>query len=203
MKRCVGALLSCASSTSLITRAMVLSAAAAVTFTRRTVSLLMVPAKPRRRRTWSWARAPGNPRLIDCRCAIGDNAVGGDAITGQGPGTWRRSRVARLVLRETRRFFNQRHFGNEIGQIAILARALAVATPSSKSPREQGDDDAASSAAPMNIAPMAAILIRVSIVNGVPVTAAAMARQAIGTSPTSMAVRKNQSLHLRQHAQPD
>ena len=45
MKRSVGALLSCASSTSLTTRAMVLSAAAAVTRTRSTASPLIVPAK--------------------------------------------------------------------------------------------------------------------------------------------------------------
>ena len=45
MNRSVGALLSCASSTSFTTRAIVLSEAAAVTRTRSTASPLMVPAK--------------------------------------------------------------------------------------------------------------------------------------------------------------
>ncbi len=45
MNRSVGALLSCASSTSRTTRAMVLSAAVAVTRTRKAASPLIVPAK--------------------------------------------------------------------------------------------------------------------------------------------------------------
>ncbi len=51
---------------------------------------------------------------------------------------------------------------------------------------------AASSVAPMAVAPMAATDIRVSMENGVPWRAAATARRAIGTRPTAMAARKAQ-----------
>ncbi len=51
---------------------------------------------------------------------------------------------------------------------------------------------AASSVAPMKTAPTAAIVINISIENGVPAVAAAKARRAIGSRPTSMASVKIQ-----------
>jgi hypothetical protein len=75
----------------------------------------------------------------------------------------------------------------------MLARARLAATPSSSSPiRKSSTTVAASSVAPMKIAPTAAIVINVSIENGVPVTAAEKARRAIGTSPTIIASRNAQ-----------
>ena len=81
----------------------------------------------------------------------------------------------------------------------MLARARPAATPSSSSPmRNRRTTIAASSVAPMKTAPTAAIVISVSIENGVPVIAAATARRAIGTSPTTMAATNAQCPDLRQ-----
>ena len=73
----------------------------------------------------------------------------------------------------------------------MLARARLAATPSSSSPiRKRKTTVAASSAAPMKTAPIAATVISVSIENGVPAIAALIARRAIGTNPTIIASRK-------------
>ena len=60
----------------------------------------------------------------------------------------------------------------------MLARARLAATPSSSSPtRNRKTTVAASSVAPMMTAPTAAIVISISIENGVPAIAAAYARR--------------------------
>ena len=51
---------------------------------------------------------------------------------------------------------------------------------------------AASSVAPISTAPTAAMLIRLSMVNGEPAVAAMIARRATGTRPTAIAARKAQ-----------
>lgn len=82
-------------------------------------------------------------------------------------------------------------FGSKAVSDWILSRALPAATPSSNSPtRNRNTTVAASSPALMMTAPTAAIVISISIENGVPEKAAMMARRAIGTSPISMATVK-------------
>ncbi len=73
----------------------------------------------------------------------------------------------------------------------MLARARPAATPSRSSPtRNRNTTAAASSAASMNTAPTAAMVISISIENVVPARAAANARLAIGIRPTSIAAMK-------------
>ena len=174
MNRSVGALASCASSTSRTTRAMVLSAAAALTVTRSAPSVLMVPAN---------TLSPAVLRLGT------DSPVTGDSSTLLSPDTMVPSAgmrspgrmrmvapMARLPAGTSRvapPSSSSAVFGTRLVRARMLARARPAATPSKSSPiRNSRTTAAASSAAPMNTAPTAAMVISISMENGVPARAA-------------------------------
>ncbi len=189
MKRSVGAFFSCASSTSLMTRAMVLSAAAAVTRTRSAPSPLTVPAKtfaPASFRTGVLSPVTGassTPLSPETMMPSAGSRSPGRTRT-MAPGA-RLSAGTSTVLPFSSRSAD---FGTSAVSACMLARALPAATPSSSSPiRNRRTTMAASSPAPMKTAPAAAMVISISIEKGVPDSAAMSARLAIGTRPTSMA----------------
>ena len=194
MKRWVGALLSCASSTSCTTRAMVLSAAAAVTRIFSTASVLMVPAKT----TSPMLLRVGmlSPVTGDSSMALEPSLISPSAGRRSPGRTMMVAPMARLSAGTSRvtPFSSSRAvLGTRLVRPRMLARARPAATPSSSSPtRNSSTTVAASSVAPMITAPMAAMVISVSMENGVPASAAATARRPIGISPTSRAARKAQ-----------
>ena len=189
MKRSVGALDSCASSTSRMIRDIVLSSASAVTETRIAASWLMVPANT----------SSSGPFLFGT-----DSPVTGDSSTDVSPermvpsaGIRSPGRTRMVVPAEScsagtsvvlPSFSTNAVLGTSIASARIEARARPAATPSSNSPtRNRNTTAAASSLASMNTAPTAAIVMSVSMVKGIPMRAAATARLAIGIRPTAMA----------------
>ena len=73
------------------------------------------------------------------------------------------------------------------------SRALLAATPSSTSPTaNRNTTNAASSAALMNRAPIAALVISISMVKGMPARKAAKARRATGATPIRQAAMNAQ-----------
>ncbi len=192
MKRSVGALLSCASSTSRTTRAMVLSDGSVVARMVSAASALTVPAKT------------GSPACL----ATGTlSPVTGASFTAPMPSSTSpsagmrspgRTRMTSPILRlsagtsrvpepSTRRAV----LGTKAVSARMESRARPAAKPSSNSPtRKRKTTAAASSEAPMITAPTAAMVISISMEKGVPAKAAATARRAIGISPTSSAAMK-------------
>ncbi len=158
MKRSVGALLSWASSTSLTTRAMVLSAAAAVTLIRKTASPLMVPAKalsPTPLRTGTLS-----PDTGDSSRALSPSVISPSAGI-RSPGRTRIMAPTSRLSADTSRVwpFSSMNavFGTSVVSAWMLERALPAATPSSNSPtKNRNTTVAASSPAPMMTAPTAA-----------------------------------------------
>ena len=191
MKRSVGALLSCASSTSLTTRAIVLSDAAAVTRMRSAASPLMVPANTSSSMPLRSGRAFAcHRRFVDGALARDDHAVRRNAVAGP-------HQDDRADLHNSRPEL-PRCWPSRLDQARFSAPAPSVPgcsrapcrprrLPAARRPGTGTRPPRASSPAPMMTAPTAAIVISISIVNGVPASAAMTARRAIGTRPTSMA----------------
>ncbi len=194
MNRSVGALLSCACSTSRTTRAIVLSSAVAATLTRNTPSMLIVPAKtmsPSAFRPGTLSPVTGASFISDEPSRIFPSAgIRSPGLTTMTSPTERLSAGTSEIALPCSSWAV---FGTKSARSAILARARPAATPSSISPtRNNKTTTAASSVAPISTAPTAATVISVSIENGLPKVAATYARRATGTRPTSMASRKTQ-----------
>ena len=147
MKRSVGALFSWASSTSLTTRAMVLSAAAAVTDTRSAPSPLTVPAK-------TLASGPLRTGVLSPVTGASSMALSPVTMTPsagmRSPGRIRMtaptasvSAFTSLVLPSAS---SSAVFGTKAVSDWMLARALPAATPSRSSPIRKSSTTVAASA---------------------------------------------------------
>jgi hypothetical protein len=194
MKRSVGALDSCASSTRAMTLEMVLSAAAAATRTLMAVSVLMVPAKtvsPTPLLLGTLSPVTGASSMAPRPSTIAPSA--GMRSPGRTSTTCFRARLDAWTSRTPSPSTSSAVLGTRSARPLMLARARPAAKPSSISPtRKSRTTVAASSVAPMTTAPMAAIDISVSMENGLPAMAPATARRPIGTKPTSSATRNAQ-----------
>ncbi|MNI49492.1 hypothetical protein D3C73_1041040 [compost metagenome] len=192
MKRSVGAFFSCASSTSRTTRAIVLSSAAAVTRMRKAASPLIVPANtcsPSLLETGVLSPVTGASSIALVPATTMPSAeIRSPGRTRMTEPTVRFSAGTSRVLPPSS---SKAVFGTNAVRLWMLERALPAATPSRSSPtRNRKTTAAASSDASMITAPTAAIVISISIENGVPAKAAMIARRAIGTRPNSIAAVK-------------
>ena len=195
MKRSVGAFASCASSTSRMMRAMVLSSGSRVTRSRSAASALMDPANtgsPGPLTLGIDSPVTGLSSMPDIPSAISPSA--GMRSPGRTRTIWPIERLSagtsRTVSPSTRRAV----FGTRLARARIPARARSAATPSRTSPiAKRKMTIAASAAAPMNKAPPAAMVINISIVNGIPERKAAKARLATGTRPIKQAATNGHS----------
>ena len=194
MNRSVGARASSASSTNRMMREIVLSSAALVTRIRSAASVLIDPANtgspgplvtgmlspvtglsstplaPSTMSPSAGIRSPGRARTV---CPTVSDAAATSRVLS--PST------SKAVL------------GTRFASARMPSRALLAATPSSTSPTaNRNTTSAASSAAPMNRAPIAAIVIRLSMVKNCPMVAAAKARRATGATPMTQAATKAQ-----------
>ena len=194
MNRWVGAREAVASSTRRMMRAMVLSDAMRVVRTRSTPSVLMLPAttaSPALRATGTLSPVTGlsssaelpsmmtpspgtrSPGRTSTRSPITSAAAGTCSVVPSG----RRRCAMRGIWPASAR---------------MPARARPAATFSNNSPMANSNTTtAASSAAPITVAPIAAVHISVSIENGLPTRARAMARRPNGTKATAVAVRNS------------
>ena len=175
-------------------RAIVLSSAAFVTRTRSNASALIDPAK---------TSAPGSLRPGTLSPVTGLSSTPEmPSITSPSQGTRSPGRTCttcptRSFSADTSRVFppasSRAVFGTSFESARMLSRALPAATPSSNSPTaNRKTTRAASSASPITSAPPAAIVISISMVNGILARAMANARRATGTSPISVARMKAQ-----------
>ena len=190
IKRSVGALDSCASSTRRTTRAIVLSADAAVTLIRRTASPFTVPAKTvssTALRTGTLSPVTGASSIELSPATMTPSAeIRSPGRTSMIEPT---ARVSAGTSRVSPPSSNNAVLGTSAVRDLMLSRAFPAATPSSSSPtRKRKTTAAASSVASMTSAPAAAIVISISMENGVPASAAMIALRAIGTRPTSIAI---------------
>ena len=194
MKRSVGARALSASSTKRTMRAMVLSAVGLVTRTRSKDSVLIDPAK---------TSAPGSLRRGTLSPVTGLSSTPEVPLTtspSQGtrsPGrtcticpTLSASAATSRVLLPTS---SRAVFGTSLVSARMLLRAFPAETPSSNSPTaKRKTTNAASSGSPITSAPLAAMVMSISMVKGMPTRAMAKARRATGISPINVAMTKAQ-----------
>ena len=152
----------------------------------------MVPAKTGSPRHFPLGYALSRHRgFVDLALAFNDVAVGRHTVARPHKDDGAERKTFSRYFTDLAIDFDQGGLGHQVGQTLMLLRARPAATPSSISPtRNRRTTAAASSAAPMKTAPTAAIVISISIENGVPYRAAVIARQPTGIRPTARAIRK-------------
>ena len=145
-----------------------------MTVTRSAPSALIVPAKTLSPALLRFGHAfAGDRRFVDAAVARHDDAVGRDTVAGtdengRADGKAVGGHFARVTV-----LFQQRGLRHQVGQRADAGAGPAGGDAFEQfADQEQENHGAASSAAPMNTAPTAAIVISISMVNGVPARAA-------------------------------
>ena len=175
-------------------REMVLSSAVLVTVIRSAASVLMEPAKtesPGPLFTGTLSPVTGLSSTPEVPSLISPSA--GMRSPGRTSTVCPTARLVAGTSRVAPFISRSAVFGTRLARARIPSRALPAATPSRTSPTaKRNTTRAASSAASMNNAPIAAIVIRLSMVKGCPIRKAANALRATGATPIRQAATNAQ-----------